>query len=160
MRIGEIAVVSPHPATQSQFIRSVCTDVELNTDEITVGRLPMGDDVVLHLYGITATRESGSYSWDLVFKKMLGYVMVFDWFAEDGLAAVTGVLDLLTSRYDAPLVIAADVEDRPLPTTADLVNGGISLSLEASFVFCRANDARSVRGVLATLVNAVLAKLE
>jgi signal recognition particle receptor subunit beta len=160
MRIGEIAVVSPHAAAKDRFIQAACPGVELNGTDIAVGRLPIDDDLVLHLYGITATGDSESYSWDLLFKKMLGYVMVFDWYAEDGLSNVTALLDLLTSRYDAPLVIAADIHDREPPVSAAFLNGGIPLSKEASFVFCRGSDQKSVRRVLATLINTVLARLE
>ncbi len=159
MRIGEIAIVSPDREAKDRFIQTACQDIEMNGEEISFGRLQIDEQLTLHLYGITATADSGSYSWDLLFKKMLGYVMVFDWFAEDGLDRVTDLLDLLTARYEAPLVIAADVNDKALPVAEAFVNGGIPLGREASLVFCRGSDRKSVRRVLATLIDTVLARL-
>lgn len=160
MRIAEIAILSPSAATQDRFIRTVCPEVDRSGQDITIGRLPINDDLMLYLYGITLSDEGGSYSWDLLFKKMLGYVMVFDWFDEKELAGVTQALDDLTARYEAPLVIAADVVDQDPPASPDVINGGITLSSEAAFLFCRGTDPRSVSTVLAALVNTALAKME
>ena len=83
MRIGEIAIVGPGILPKQQFIKAVCDEIVVENNELVFGRLQINEQLVIHLYGLEFTDTEIKPSLDLVSKKLLGYVFLFDWGSHD-----------------------------------------------------------------------------
>jgi signal recognition particle receptor subunit beta len=159
MRIGEIAIVGPDNEEKRLFIQSVCQKLELAAENITFGRLPINDQLVLHLYGIAIQPHSQPIAWDLIAKKMLGYVVLFPWSDADSFDRIKPILDHLLSRYDVPVVVAASVSNGRQPVPQQFYEGGVSLTAEGKFMFCDVRNPTSVRKILLALVDSLINKM-
>jgi signal recognition particle receptor subunit beta len=159
MRIGEIAIVGPNNEEKRLFIQSVCDKVELATDNITFGRLLINDQLMLHLYGVAVQPSSQPVAWDLLARKMLGYIVLFPWNDSESFERVKPILDHLTSRYDAAMVVAAHVANGHQPVPREFYEGGIPLTAEGKFLFCDVRNPESVRKILLTLIDSLIEKM-
>jgi hypothetical protein len=159
MRIGEIAIVGPDSEEKRLFIQAICQKLDLETENITFGRLPINDQLVLHLYGISIQPNSQPFGWDLIAKKVLGYIVLFPWRNPESLEKVKPLLDHLTSRYDAPLVVAAHVPNGSQPVPSQLYEGGIPLTISGKFMFCDVSKPASARKILLALTDSIIDKL-
>jgi signal recognition particle receptor subunit beta len=158
MRIGEIAIIGTEKNIQKQFIKSVCRQVEVSNEQLTFGRLPIDEQITLHLYGIPVEKDNSKVSWDLLAKKILGYVVLFSWENLHSLDQVKATIDELTARYEANLVVAANLANGELSVHKTLLDDGIEITNEAKLIFCNVSDEESVRRVLLTLINLVIDK--
>jgi len=158
MRIGEIAIIGPDNDIKKRFIEAVCTKVDLSNDQLTFGRLPIDDQITLHLYGISMQKNNSKVSWDLLARKMLGYVVLFSWNSPQSFELVKTTLDELTHRYEATLVVAADVHDGGFNAHKTLLQEGIAITTDAKLIFCDVEKPESVKHVLLTLVNLLIDK--
>jgi signal recognition particle receptor subunit beta len=158
MRIGEIAIIGPDNDIKKRFIEAVCQEVELSNDQLTFGRLPIDDQIMLHLYGISMQKNNTKVSWDLLARKMLGYVVLFSWDNPQSFDLVKTTLDELTHRYESTLVVAADVHNGGFTAHRTLLQEGISITTEAKLIFCDVSKPESVKQVLLTLVNLLIDK--
>ena len=68
-------------------------------------------------------------------------------------------LDFLTQQFDAPILLAADVRERPYPANRNIFQDGISLDVQRKLTFCSSNDPRSSKKVFISLINSVINKL-
>ena len=79
MRIGEVLVISPPGSLNQSFINAVCQKLEHQDNDVNFGRLPINDELALHLYGLPMKQMDNPAAWDLISPKMLGYILLFDW---------------------------------------------------------------------------------
>jgi signal recognition particle receptor subunit beta len=158
MRIGEIAIIGPDNDIKKRFIEAVCNKVDLSNDQLTFGRLPIDDQITLHLYGISVEKSNNKVSWDLLARKMLGYVVLFSWESPQSFDLVKTTLDELTHRYESTLVVAANIDDGGFTAHKTLLQEGISITNEAKLIFCDVAKPESVKQVLLTLVNLLIDK--
>lgn len=158
MRIGEIAVIGPDNDIRKSFIEAVCQKVEMSSEQLTFGRMPIDDQITLHLYGISVEKNNSKVSWDLLAKKMLGYVVLFSWDTPQSFDLVKSTLDELTLRYESSLVVAANVHNGGFNVHKTLIEEGISITTDAKLVFCDVSKPESVKQVLLTLVNLLIDK--
>lgn len=156
MRIGEIAVVGPGYKNKHEFIKSVCDEVVVNTEKLVFGRLQINEQLIVHLYGLDLTEKNITPAWDLVSKKLLGYVVLFNWNNADSYAKIKETVDSLSTKYKLPLVIAATLQNGSLAFPKELVNAELELSDQAQLTFCKISDPQSVKNVLVTLINSVI----
>ncbi len=160
MRIGEIAVVGPDSAVKSSFIRSGCDEIVVQNQHLIFGRLRINSQLMLHLYGLDYHDEQNNPSWDLVAKKLLGYIILFDWSNPVSFAAIESAVDALPARYRLPVVVAASLDNNPESLPSVLMNADLNVSRSSEFTFCNTAEPESVKRVLATLVDSVIAKLD
>jgi hypothetical protein len=158
MRIGEIAVIGPDNDIRKRFIEAVCGKVDISNDQLTFGRMPIDEQITLHLYGISVEKSNSKMSWDLLARKMLGYVVLFSWENPQSFDLVKPTLDELTTRYDSTLVVAANVNNGGFSAHKTLIDEGIAITTDAKLVFCDVSKSESVRQVLLTLVNLLIDK--
>lgn len=158
MRIGEIAVIGPDHEARNRFIAAVCRDVDLSKEQLAFGRLPIDEQLVLHLYGIPteAGQDGRKISWDLLARKMLGCVVLFSWDSPQSFEQVRPTLDELTSHYDFSLVVAANVSNGPKTVPPALIDEGVAITAEAKLAFCNVSQPASVRRVLLSLVDLLI----
>lgn len=158
MRIGEIAIIGPDNDIKKRFIEAVCQQIEVSNEQLTFGRMPIDEQLVLHLYGISLQKNQTKVLWDLLVRKMLGYVILFSWESPQSFDLIKPTVDELTSRYEASLVVAANVDNGSLPVPQTLINEGIAITTDARLTFCDVSKPESIRRVLLTLVNLLIDK--
>jgi hypothetical protein len=159
MRIGEIAILGPNNEEKRLFIQSICQKLELANENISFGRLPINEQLVLHLYGVALQSEAQPLSWDLLARKCLGYIVLFPWQDVESLARLKPVLDQLAARYEATMVVAAHVANGKPPAPTALYQDGIALTAEGKFMFCDVRQPASARKILLALIDALLDKI-
>jgi hypothetical protein len=159
MRIAEIAVIGSGRKERDAFIQSVCQKLELANDNVTFGRLPINDQLVLHLYGVAASPNGQAPAWDLIAKKMLGCVALFAWQDAEAFERLKPAVDYLASRYETPMVVAAHLAGVSQPLPPALRHEGITLTAEGQLAFCDVRNPASVRKILALLIDSLLAKM-
>ena len=158
MRIGEIAIVGPGIRPKQEFVKTVCDEIVVENDDLVFGRLQINEQLVIHLYGLEFTDEDIKPSLDLVSKKLLGYVFLFNWDNQDYSDVIANV-ESLTTRYNLPLVIAANLQNGSTEIPSQMVNVDFDISTKGQFTFCRLSDPESVRNVLVMLINSVIDKV-
>jgi hypothetical protein len=156
MRIGEIAILGPSHEEKRFFIKAVCHKLELTNDNITFGRLPINDQLVLHLYGLTSPSE---VAWDLLARKCLGYIVLFPWQNAESFERLKPVLDQLATRYEATMVVAAYSPNGKPPVPPTLYEEGIAITAEGKFMFCDVRQPASARKILLALIDSLLDKM-
>ncbi|RMF68575.1 MAG: hypothetical protein D6743_03155 [Calditrichaeota bacterium] len=155
MRIAEIAVVGADKRTKLEFIDAVCDELVFQTDKLIFGRLQVNPQLMIHLYGLELS-DRLTPSWDLVSKKLLGYVVLFDWENQQAYEAARANVESLSERYALPLVIAAALPNGHTEVPDQLVKAAFDLSEQGQFTFYKLSDPPSIKGVLVKLLNAVL----
>jgi len=159
MRIGEIAIVGAGIRAKQQFIKAVCGEIVVENNDLVFGRLQINEQLVIHLYGLEFTDTEIEPALDLVSKKLLGYVFLFNWGRQDSYSEVVSTIDSLTSRYNLPLVIAANLQNGSSEIPSQMLNVDFDISSEGQFTFFRISDPESVRNVLVMLINSVIDKV-
>ncbi len=160
MRIGEIAVVAPHPDDKKQFIQSCADSVNAVNEQITFGEYVISDELVLHLYGIVFPEAGESdLSWDLISSKILGYIVLFRWGDADSFRKIQRVTDYFTTQFETTVVVAAHTEKKR-PVLPKEFAEGIPIDRNGSFTFCDVSDPASTKKVLLTLVNQIIDTIE
>ena len=159
MRIGEIAIVGPGLDCKKRFISAVCDEIVIETESLIFGRLQINDQLVIHLYGAELQEKEFNPAWELVSKKLLGYVVLFNWNSQKSYSAVTTTIDSLIAKYNLPLVIAANVKNGQTPVPDELLNAQFNLSELGQFTFYKLSDPQSAKKVLILLINSVLERL-
>lgn len=159
MRIGEIAVLGPGHEEKQLFIRAVCGRLELTDKNITFGRFPINDQLVLHLYGVTLQSEPQAVAWDLLAKKCLGYIVLFPWQDVKSFDRLKPVLDMLAAKYEAAMIVAAQTPEPNRPVPPSLFENSIALTAEGKFMFCDVRRPAGARKVLLALIESLLEKI-
>jgi signal recognition particle receptor subunit beta len=156
MRIGEITVLSTGQEEKKLFIQSVCQKLELVNENIAFGRLPINDQLVLHLYGVALQAEM---AWDLLAQKCLGYIVLFPWQDAASFERLKPALDLLAARYEATMVVAAHVSSGTAPVPPALYESGIAVTAEGKFMFCDLRQPAGARKILLALIESLIEKV-
>lgn len=156
MRIGEIAILGPDIKSNQLFVKAVCDEIVLQTESLIFGRLIINNQLAVHLYGLDLSEKDFSFAWDLVSKKLLGYVVLFNWNSPDSLSSVKSIVDFLNSRYNVPLVVAANIKQGSSPIPEELLNIEFDMSEQNQFTFCRLSEPKSARNVLIILINSII----
>jgi len=159
MRIGEIAVLGPGHEEKQLFIQAVCGRLELTNENITFGRFPINDQLVLHLYGVALQSESPAVAWDLLAKKCLGYIVLFPWQDAGSFERLKPVLDILAAQYEAAMIVAVHVPEGDRPVPPALFENGISVTAAGKLMFCDIRQPAGARKVLLALIESLLDKI-
>lgn len=159
MRIGEIAVVGPGRDCQKKFIDAVCDEIVIETESLIFGRLQINSQLVIHLYGFELSEKERNQAWDLVSRKLLGYVVLFNWSSPESYAAVSSTIDSVTAKYNLPLIVAASLQNGQTSIPNELLNAQLSLSEKSQFTFFRFSPPQSAKRVLIMLINSVIGDL-
>lgn len=157
--IGEIAIIGPTGSAKYHFIHSLCRKPIITDHDIIFGRFDVNPELSLFLYGIGYEYEQVNFAWDLVANKILGYIVLFDWYNDQSFKVAQNILDFLTAEFDAPITVAADVFDRPFPVQTSIFRPSISLSHQTQFTFCRSNNPASVKKVVVSLLDMLINRL-
>ncbi len=155
-RIGEILVLGAHGADVEFFLRAFCTTVVVTDQDILLGQMTVSRTLSLYCYGINPSPPQKTIAWDLFAKKMLGYIVLCNWFDEASFSDCKKIIAFATRHFDAPFVVAADVGEQTLPYGETLRRPEIVLSAGSRFIFCRKHNVVHVRKVMLGLINLLL----
>ncbi len=158
MRIGEIAIVASSLEPKLEFIKIASDEIPIESADFVFGRIMINNQLVVHLYGLNCQQED-SVSLDVVSKKVLGYIVLFNWDDEESLEQAKQIVDTLKVKKNVPVVIAANLNKNTTPIPQQLVNIDLNLSEFCDFTFYQASDPISVKQVLVVLIDSVLEKL-
>ncbi len=159
MRIGEVAIVSHNSHENEAFIRSICQKIEIENEKLSFSRFEVNDQLALYLYGIS--NDYQSLSLDLISRKTLGFIIIFDWEDKKVVELTKSVIDYFSRHFKAPIIIVANIKnikDPPIPDSF-FQHDGIPLSPNCRFTFGQVDDPESARNVMILLVNLLLEKL-
>lgn len=161
MRIAEIAVVAQQAEARKKFIAAICHELEINGEQLMVGRLAVNDQLMLHLYGLAAPNASeNSSAWDLLTRKLLGYVVLFSWQEQASFEQIKPCLEQITARAATVLIVAANVAEADLPALEALRGKNLLVNTQGKFTFYQEADTESIRKVLLTLIDLLLERAE
>ena len=156
MRIGEIVVVGPPDVSKKKFLAAVCSEVNELNPTFVAGRVPIGEHLALHLYGIDLENEPYNYHWELIGSKLLGFIVIYNWYNRESFEAAQKLIDYLYNRYRVPTVVAADAGDKPIPTPDNFYQDGIQLSQDCLLMFCNIADNNSIKRAYTILLDTLI----
>ncbi|MDW7680489.1 MAG: hypothetical protein SCK70_07985 [bacterium] len=161
MKIGEIAILSHNAQQKDDFICSICKKIDLKNELVSFGRFYANDQLALHLYGVSIDAHQSSLSWDLMSRKMLGYVIIFDWDDKISLESIKPIIDSFEQMILAPFIILANIQDSdnpPIPATF-FKHKGIVLSPNFRLTFGQANKPESARRAIRLMIDMLLERV-
>lgn len=158
MRIGEIAIVSPHEEENRRFIRALADTVEVESEQLAFGKLDINKQLTLHLYGITLRDLNSAVSWDLLSQKLLGFIAIFRWGETDSFRRVQKIVDYLTSKYDTSIVVVGQSKKKTPLLPAGFA-AGVPIERSGLFTFCNVDNPAEAKRVLLTLIDNIIDRL-
>ncbi len=159
MRIGEVIVFGTSSLESENFIRAICEKVEKKDELLCFGHLMINEQLQLHLYGISQPGITDKIAWSLITPKVLGCILLFNWYQYNELKQILILLDHLNENIALPLIIAGNVVDKPYPVSEPLFQGGIALNSNEKLIFYRTDDFKSCRNALISLIDIVSDKV-
>ena len=159
MRVAEIAIVARDLQTKKAFIEIICDEIETFAEDLIFGRLKINNQLAVHLYGLAFTDKATRPSWDLVSQKLLGYIVLFNWDKPESYSTVRSTIDNLSTRYNLPMVVAANLQNGSTRVPKQLVNVEFNLSDASEFTFFNLSEPKSVKEVLVNLIDSVLERI-
>ncbi len=149
--ISEIPPLTTEAAmtTVSQGIDETggATDKSSTTVAMDFGRISLGDDLILYLFG-TPGQERFRFMWAELVRGAIGSVVLVD---TNRLAECFPAVDYFESR-DLPFVVAVNCFNGVLAHKVEDVREALSLSARVPMVVCDARERESTKSVLVELV--------
>lgn len=153
--LSEIAPLSTEESmtqasTRVDDLRGV-PDKKTTTVALDFGRLTLGDDLVLYLFG-TPGQQRFMQLWEDMARGALGALLLAD---PTRLADTFPVIDLI-EQYGLEYAVAVNSFDRQSEYSEDQLREALDLLPHTPVVFCDARDQRSSANALLTLVRHLL----
>ncbi|MFJ7908757.1 MULTISPECIES: GTP-binding protein [unclassified Kitasatospora] len=156
--IGALSEIAPLSTEESMTQASVSVDdlrgapdKKTTTVALDFGRLTLGDDLVLYLFG-TPGQQRFMQLWEDMARGALGALLLAD---PTRLADTFPVIDLI-EQYGLEYAVAVNSFDRQSEYTEDQLREALDLLPHTPVVFCDARDQRSSANALLTLVRHLL----
>lgn len=153
--VSEIDVVSTERRISSPSERIK----EATTVAMDFGRITVGPDLVLYLFGTPGQRRF-DFMWEILSEGMLGFVVMVDSTRPETFREARRILETFESFADTPYVIAAnkqDLEDAWEPEDLAIV---LRTRPGVKVLPCVATDKESVKNVLLELLYSVMDLLD
>ena len=140
---------------KTTFVGTVSEIDPLRTEaSMTAAAIAIDDDLVLYLFG-TPGQDRFGFMWDDLMNGTLGGVVLVD---SRRLADCFYAVDYLEKR-GVPFVVAVNTFEGELAHSLDAVRKALQVSDDVRVVSCDARDRHSVKEVLLTLFEVILARL-
>ncbi|GAA3012411.1 ATP/GTP-binding protein [Kitasatospora sp. NPDC058063] len=156
--IGALSEIAPLSTEESMTQASIrvddlrgVPDKKTTTVALDFGRLTLGDDLVLYLFG-TPGQQRFMQLWEDMARGALGALLLAD---PTRLADTFPVIDLI-EQYGLEYAVAVNSFDRQSDYTEDQLREALDLLPHTPVVFCDARDQRSSADALLTLVRHLL----
>jgi signal recognition particle receptor subunit beta len=153
--ISEIDVVSTEKA--------ISTEAERVKDETTVamdfGRITVGDDLVLYLFGTPGQRRF-DFMWEILSEGMLGFVVLVDSARPETFREANSILETFRAYAPTPYVVAANKQDMDDAWEVEDLRIALRLEKSVKMLPCVAHDKESVKKVLLELLYSILEEMD
>jgi small GTP-binding protein len=153
--ISEIDVVS----TERRITSSAEKIKESTTVAMDFGRITVGDDLVLYLFGTPGQRRL-DLMWDILSQGMLGFVVMVDSTKPETFREAKRILETFESYAATPYVVAANKQDQEDAWEPEDLRIILRLKPEVKILSCVATDKESVKNVLLELLYSILEELD
>jgi hypothetical protein len=153
--VSEIDVVS----TERKITSTAEKIKNTTTVAMDFGRITVGDDLVLYLFGTPGQRRF-DFMWDILSQGMLGFVVMVDSTKPETFREAKRILETFESYANTPFVVAAnkqDLEDAWEPEDLRII---LRLSPDVKILPCVASDKESVKNVLLELLYSILEEID
>lgn len=153
--VSEIDVVSTerritHPAEQVKETTTVAMDF---------GRITVGPDLVLYLFGTPGQRRF-DFMWEILSEGMLGFVVIVDSTKPETFREAKRILQTFESYASTPFVVAANKQDNEDAWGPEDMRIILRLQQDVKVLPCVALDKESVKNVLLELLYSVLERMD
>ncbi len=175
MQSVKMVITGPFSSGKTQFIgsvseidvvsteRKITSKAEKIKDSTTVamdfGRITVGDDLILYLFGTPGQRRF-DFMWDILSQGMLGFVVMVDSTKPETFREAKRILETFESYASTPYVVAAnkqDMEDAWEPEDLRII---LRLSEDVKILPCVASDKETVKNVLLELLYSILDEID
>lgn len=150
----KVVIAGPSGSGKSTFVRAIADLTVRSTDvagnSFVLGRITMGRDLVLYLYGAPSEPQS-SGGWETLASGMLGSVVVVDGLAPDGPDKAVFHTRWFGSQ-PAPMLVAANRAPRG---GVDSIARKLDVAAD-SVIALDCKDRASVRNIVLALLEAAL----
>lgn len=175
MQAVKMVVTGPFSAGKTQFIsavseidvvsteRRITSAAEKIKDTTTVamdfGRITVGSDLVLYLFGTPGQRRF-DFMWEILSEGMLGFIVIVDSTRPETFREAKRILETFEAYASTPFVVAANKQDDDDAWEPDDLRIILSLHNEVKVLPCVAFDKESVKNVLLELLYSVLERMD
>ena len=153
--VSEIDVVSTE--------RRISSKAEQIKDSTTVamdfGRITVGDDLVLYLFGTPGQRRF-DFMWDILSQGMLGFVVMVDSTKPETFREAKRILETFESYASTAFVVAANKQDQEDAWEPEDLRIILRLSPDVKILPCVAHDKETVKNVLLELLYSILDEID
>ena len=175
MQAAKMVITGPFSSGKTEFIGSISEiDVvsterrisspaeqlkETTTVAMDFGRITVGDDLVLYLFGTPGQRRF-DFMWDILSQGMLGFVVMVDSTKPETFREAKRILETFEGYAHTPYVVAAnkqDMEDAWEPEDLRII---LRLPPEVKILPCVATDKESVKNCLLELLYSILEEID
>lgn len=159
-RVGELVLAGPSFSLQKKFLKHICQEVIVTGNDTVFGRTKITEELFLFFYGLGEKDEKNeNFAWDLVGPKMLGYIILFNWYDEKSFENVKDQINFLSGQLDAHSIIAGDIAGRRFPLHKDVYDPGFSITPKCYFTFWDSFDKASTRNVIKILIDSLISHI-
>jgi hypothetical protein len=175
MQAVKMVITGPFSSGKTQFIgaiseidvvsteKKITSEAEQIKDTTTVamdfGRITVGDDLVLYLFGTPGQRRF-DFMWDILSQGMLGFVVMVDSTKPETFREAKRILETFESYAGTPYVVAANKQDQEDAWEPEDLRIILRLRKEVKILPCVAVDRESVKNVLLELLYSILEQLD
>lgn len=175
MQAVKMVITGPFAAGKTEFIgavseidvvsteRKISSEAERVKEETTVamdfGRITVGPDLVLYLFGTPGQRRF-DFMWEILSEGMLGFVVLVDSTKPESFREAKRILETFEGYANTPYVVAAnkqDLEDAWAPEDLAII---LRTRPGVKVLPCVARDKESVKNVLLELLYSVMEELD
>ena len=158
-RTGEIVVISSYDTENNNFIKAVCPEIHQTNQNIMYGRLDISETLCLLLYGIGFASNKSNFAWELIARKILGYIVLFDWYEGKSFSETKEILDFLTNQLNAPILVVGELKKNQTGFQQNVYTPSISLSNQVKFTMCHSSNVSSVNKVLISFLDTLIERM-
>ncbi len=174
MQAVKMVVTGPFSAGKTQFISAVSEiDVvsterrissaaekikETTTVAMDFGRITVGSDLVLYLFGTPGQRRF-DFMWEILSEGMLGFIVIVDSTRPETFREAKRILETFESYSSTPFVVAANKQDHNDAWEPNDLRIILNLGSGVKVLPCVAYDKESVKNVLLELLYSVLERM-
>jgi len=159
MRVAEILMLSTNLNYTRQLFRDIGSEVIDENEKVVFGVFAIDEQLQIHLYAFEWQSKSSEFIWDVVCRKSLGVIILFDWRDTESVQQMKEITNYFDAHFELPVVVASwlNGEGDALPTK--LYRGGLPVTQKSRFVFFNMDNPAALRELLVDLININLESL-
>ncbi len=153
MRVAEILILTTNLNLARQLFREIGSEVIDENEMVLFGFLTIDEQLQVHLYAFEWQTSSAAFIWDIVCRKSLGVIVLFDWQDPESVSRMKEITNHFDSRFELPMVIASRLNGEGGSLPAKLYRGGLPVTPKSRFVFFNTDNPAALRELVVDLIN-------